>query len=479
MGYWVDTSDPYRTMDPEYVESVWWALKQIYDKGLLVEDYRVAPYCPRCGTGLSDHELAQGYETVVDPSVYVRFPLTSGPYAGQAVLLVWTTTPWTLVSNTAVAVHPDVDLRRRHRRRGDAGRRRAAVRRRCSARAGPSRTPCRARRWSAGPTSGRSTSWTSRRERAPPRTSSSSPTTSPPRTAPGWCTSPPRSARTTWRSAAPTACRSSTRSSPTALRRRRPAGRRPVLQARRRRPGQRPRVARPAVPARALRAQLPALLALPHAAASTTPSRPGTSAPPQIKDALLRENEKTNWFPETIKWGRYGDWLHNNVDWALSRSRYWGTPLPIWRCDEGHLTCVGSLAELAELTGTDQSELDPHRPFVDDVTFACPDVRRARPRRVPEVIDAWYDSGSMPFAQWGYPHVAGLGERCFEAAYPAQFICEAIDQTRGWFYTLMAVGTLVFDAVVVRERGVPRATSWPRTAARCPSTSATSSSRSR
>src|SRR5688500_1742886 len=109
MGYWVDTEDPYRTMDSSYVESVWWALKQIYDKGLLVEDYRVAPYCPRCGTGLSDHELAQGYETVTDPSVYVRFPLTSGEYAGRAALLVWTTTPWTLVSNTAVAVHPEVD----------------------------------------------------------------------------------------------------------------------------------------------------------------------------------------------------------------------------------------------------------------------------------------------------------------------------------------------------------------------------------
>ena len=164
-----------------------------------------------------------------------------------------------------------------------------------------------------------------------------------------------------------------------------------------------------------------------------------------VKDALLRENEKTNWYPDTIKWGRYGDWLNNNIDWALSRSRYWGTPLPIWRCAEGHLTCVGSLAELSELTGTDQSELDPHRPFVDEVTFACPaDGCGAEARRVPEVIDAWFDSGSMPFAQWGYPHVAGSVEK-FDQAYPADFICEAIDQTRGWFYTLMAIGTLVFD----------------------------------
>ena len=162
-----------------------------------------------------------------------------------------------------------------------------------------------------------------------------------------------------------------------------------------------------------------------------------------VKDALLRENEKTNWFPDTIKWGRYGDWLNNNIDWALSRSRYWGTPLPIWRCAEGHQTCVGSLAELSGLTGTDQSELDPHRPYVDDVTFACPDCGEEA-RRVPEVIDAWFDCGSMPFAQWGYPHAEG-SEEAFRTAYPADFICEAIDQTRGWFYTLMAIGTLVFD----------------------------------
>jgi len=162
-----------------------------------------------------------------------------------------------------------------------------------------------------------------------------------------------------------------------------------------------------------------------------------------VKDALLRENEKTSWFPETIKWGRYGDWLTNNIDWALSRSRYWGTPLPIWRCGEGHQTCVGSLAELSELSGSDQSSLDPHRPYVDDVVLACPECG-GEARRVPEVIDAWFDSGSMPFAQWGYPH-APESARVFEQAYPADFICEAIDQTRGWFYTLMAIGTLVFD----------------------------------
>lgn len=160
-----------------------------------------------------------------------------------------------------------------------------------------------------------------------------------------------------------------------------------------------------------------------------------------VKDRLLQENENTNWFPDTVKHGRYGDWLNNNIDWALSRSRYWGTPLPIWRCEDNHLTVVGSRAELTELTGTDQSGLDPHRPFIDAVTFACPQCGESA-TRVPEVIDAWYDSGSMPFAQWGYPH---KNKELFESHYPAQFISEAIDQTRGWFYTLMAIGTLVFD----------------------------------
>ncbi len=162
-----------------------------------------------------------------------------------------------------------------------------------------------------------------------------------------------------------------------------------------------------------------------------------------IKDALLRENAKTDWHPETIKEGRYGDWLNNNIDWALSRNRFWGTPLPIWRCENKHEICVDSLMELGELAGQELSNLDPHRPFVDDISFACAECSETM-TRVPEVIDCWYDSGAMPFAQWGYPHKEGSVEK-FKASYPADFICEAIDQTRGWFYTLMTIGTLVFD----------------------------------
>ena len=162
-----------------------------------------------------------------------------------------------------------------------------------------------------------------------------------------------------------------------------------------------------------------------------------------IKKELLRENSNTDWHPETIKTGRFGDWLNNNIDWAVSRNRYWGTPLPIWRCENKHEVCVGSLAELGKLAGAELSNLDPHRPFVDDIKFKCEKCSSTM-ERIPEVIDCWYDSGAMPFAQWGYPHKQG-SEAEFNAAYPADFICEAIDQTRGWFYTLMTIGTLVFD----------------------------------
>ncbi len=163
----------------------------------------------------------------------------------------------------------------------------------------------------------------------------------------------------------------------------------------------------------------------------------------KLKDELLRENAATDWHPETIKTGRFGDWLNNNVDWALSRNRYWGTPLPIWRCEDGHEKSVPSRSELSKLAGRDLAELELHRPYVDEVVFNCHECKKIM-KRTPEVIDCWYDSGAMPFAQWGYPHKEG-SEKKFKDSYPADFICEAIDQTRGWFYTLMAIGTMVFD----------------------------------
>ncbi|WP_433388846.1 isoleucine--tRNA ligase [Micromonospora sp. KLBMP9576] len=435
MGYWVDLDDAYRTMDPSYIESVWWSLKQIFDKGLLVEDFRVAPWCPRDETGLSDHELAQGYEVVVDPSVHVRFPLTSGPLADRAALLVWTTTPWTLPSNVAVAVNPDV--RYVVATNGDE---QLVVAEPLLASAlgdgwdltGESFLGAEMERWSYRP--------------------------------PFTMLDVPDAHIVVLASYVTT-------DSGTGLVHQAPAFGADDLATSRAyglpmvnpvRPNGRfeadlPLVGglffkdadRPLVEDLAARGLLfreaPYEHSYPHCWRCHTAliyyAQPSwyirTTA---VRDSLLRENERTTWHPTTVKHGRYGDWLANNVDWALSRRRYWGTPLPIWRCPEGHLTCVGSLAELSELTGTDQGGLDPHRPFVDDVTFAC--RCGATARRVEDVIDAWYDSGSMPFAQFGYPY-RGVEE--FAEHYPAQFISEAIDQTRGWFYTLMAIGTLVFD----------------------------------
>lgn len=440
MGYWVNMDDAYWTMSPEYVQSVWWSLKQIHDKGLLVEDYRVAPYCPRCGTTLSDHELAQGYEDVTDPSVYVRFPLTSGPLAGKADLLVWTTTPWTLVSNTAVAAHPDVTYV--VARKGDEA---LVV-------AEPLFDKVLGEEWTRGETfTGREMErWTYQRPFE-------------------LVEFPPTPGGTHYVLLADYV----TTEDGTGLVHQSPAfGEDDMLTCRAYglpmvnpiRPdgtfepqielvgGQFFKTADKALVADlAQRGLLFRKLdyehSYPHCWRCHTPllyyAQPSwyirTTA---IKDELLAENEKTTWHPEHIKHGRYGDWLENNVDWALSRKRYWGTPLPIWRCADDHQVCVGSLAELSELTGRDLSGLDPHRPYVDDVTFACP-VCGQESRRVPEVIDAWYDSGSMPFAQWGYPWAEGSKEK-FERAFPADFISEAIDQTRGWFYSQMAVSTLVF-----------------------------------
>ena len=434
MGYWCDLGDAYRTMDASYVESVWWSLQQIADKGLLVEDHRVAPYCPRCGTGLSDHEVAQGYQTVTDPSVYVRFPVTSGPLAGlEAKLLVWTTTPWTLVSNTAVAVNPGVTY--------------------VAARAGDEVLVV------AEPLLHVLGDDVEVLERFP-----------------GTALEHTTYARPFDLVEIPDAhyvgvADYVTVDSGTGLVHQSPAFGAEDMQVAR-------KYGLPVVnPVRAngtfeeglplvgglffkaadeplvkdlrerglLFRELPYEHSYPHCWRCDTAllyyALPSwyvrTTA---IKDRLVEENERTTWYPSTIKHGRYGDWLDNNIDWALSRNRYWGTPLPIWRCtaEKDHWQVFGSLAELGEAAGQELSALDPHRPYVDDVVVPCRDCG-AEARRVPEVIDGWYDSGAMPFAQVGYPH-SGV-----EPAYPAQFIAEAIDQTRGWFYTLMTVGTLVFD----------------------------------
>ena len=445
MGFWVDFDQAYWTMAPEYVESVWWSLKEIWKKGLLVQDHRVAPYCPRCGTGLSDHELAQGYETVTDPSVYVRFPVTSGELAELgAALLVWTTTPWTLVSNTAIAVNPEVDYVVAEVTLGDKGEESREV-----------------------------------LVVAEPLISSLSGEVKILKTIKGKDLE-----RVTYKrpldlidipdSHFVVLANYVTTEDGTGLVHQSPAFGADDLAVCR---AYGLPVVNPIAPNGTFLSEVPLVGGLFFKDADKTLVKELKSrgvlykhqpyehpyphcwrchtaliyyAQPSwyirttsIKDELIRENNQTDWHPETIKTGRYGDWLNNNIDWALSRNRYWGTPLPIWRCEDKHEVCVDSLKELGALAGKELSTLDPHRPFVDDITFPCTTCKKEMVR-VPEVIDCWYDSGAMPFAQWGYPHKPGSVEK-FKAAYPADFICEAIDQTRGWFYTLMTIGTLVFD----------------------------------
>ena len=441
MGFWVDFDEAYWTMSPQYVESVWWSLQQIWNKGLLVQDHRVAPYCPRCGTGLSDHELAQGYETVKDPSVYVRFPATSGTIAELgASFLVWTTTPWTLISNTAVAVNPTVDyqvIEITHDEKVE----RVVIAAPLAHILGEDQKVL-------------ATFKGSELEHITYKR-------------PFDLVEIPDSHFIVLADYVTT-------EDGTGLVHQSPAFGADDLQVCRR---YNLPVVNPMAPDGTFNADIPLVGGIffkdadkviirdmkaqgilfkqlqfehsyPHCWRCHTPlmyyAQPSwyirTTA---IKDALLAQNAKTDWHPETIKTGRFGDWLENNIDWAVSRNRYWGTPLPLWRCPDDHMHCIGSLAELSALSGQELSNTDPHRPFVDEITFPCPQCAQTMVR-VSEVIDCWYDSGAMPFAQWGYPHKEGSIDE-FKAAYPADFIAEAIDQTRGWFYTLMTIGTLVFD----------------------------------
>ncbi|WP_243417732.1 isoleucine--tRNA ligase [Actinomycetospora cinnamomea] len=455
MGYWVDLDEAYMTMAPRYVESVWWSLKKIFDDGLLVEDHRVTPYCPRDETPLSDHEVALGYEDVVDPSVYVRFPLLDGPWGASAAtgdgatgadLLVWTTTPWTLPSNTAVAVardivyvrarpadasptHPDLvvaedllsvlgegaevidrltgaDLLGSHYQRpfelidiarfGSGDPHRVVHGDHVTTDAGTGLVHM-------SPAFGAEDYAVCRAE--------------------GLDIINPIGRDGRFEADLPLIGGAFFKDADRAL----------VDDLRSRTVLFRGEDYEHSYP-HCWRCHTPLIYyALPSWFIRTT----------AVRDRLLEENERTNWYPPHIKHGRYGGWLENNVDWALSRNRYWGTPLPIWRndADPSEMVCVGSLAELGGYVGRDLADLDPHRPFVDEVTFPAPSGTGTM-RRVSDVIDVWYDSGAMPFAQWGAPH---HHEADFEQAYPAQYICEAIDQTRGWFYSLMAVGTLVFD----------------------------------
>jgi isoleucyl-tRNA synthetase len=441
IGFWLDLEKAYRTLDPTYIESVWWSLKQIADRGLLYEGHKVVPYCPRCGTALSSHEVASGYQDVEDPSVYVRFRVAQdgGPLQAGDELLIWTTTPWTLVSNAAVAVDPELLYVRAKTGAleapvvlaearveavlGDPARVQILDRFRGAALDGVRYEPpfpyLRAREYG---------------ERGHTVLLGDFVTaddgTGLVHTAIAFGEDDFRLGAQYGLSVVNPVRPDGTydeRIGPYAGRFVKDADADLVEDLRAR--------------GRLLRAETYEH-SYPHCWRCATPllyyaKLSWYIATSRIRDELLAANEQIAWHPEHIKHGRFGRWLENNVDWALSRERYWGTPLPVWRCAQGHVTVIGSFDELERRSGVRLE--DPHRPFADEVAFACERCGETA-TRVPEVIDVWFDSGSMPFAQ---RHEPFEGELSPEETYPADFICEGLDQTRGWFYSLLAVSTLL------------------------------------
>ena len=433
VGFWADMEHPYVTYHNDYIESEWWALKTIFDKGLLYKGYKIMPYCPRCGTPLSSHEVAQGYKDVKERSAIVRFRLKDEE---NASLLAWTTTPWTLPSNVALCVNPKETYARV--KCGDeifylAEALRDAV-------LGEGKYEV------LSTFSGKELEY---REYEPlyrfvePKEKCWYVTCD------GYVT---LTDGTGVVHIAPAFGEDDAK-----------VGRKyglPFVQLVDGKGEMKPETAWPGVFVK--KADAPILEDLkargllfaapkfehsyPHCWRCDTPliyyAREGwfirMSA---VKDDLIANNKTIHWIPESMGTGRFGDWLENVQDWAISRDRYWGTPLNVWKCGCGHMHAVGSIAELREMSDNCPADIELHRPYIDAVTLRCPECG-GEMRRVPEVIDCWFDSGSMPFAQHHYPFE---NQELFEAQFPADFISEAVDQTRGWFYSLLAISTLLFN----------------------------------
>ena len=435
VGYWADMENPYITYDNKYIESVWWSLKQIADMGLLYKGHKVVPYCPRCGTALSSHEVSQGYKTVKEKSAFVRFKVKG---TENTWLYAWTTTPWTLPSNVALCVNPDEEYAKFDF---------------------DGRTVIMAKAL-IHTVLGEDAEITNL-------------TTFPGMELKGMEYEPLFDFqkglvdKPAWR----VVCDSYvTMTDGTGIVHQAPAfgeddarvGREndlPFLQLVNTKgeltketpwAGVFVKKADPLIlkdlDERGLlvkaapfehdypfcwRCDMPLI----YYARSTWFIRMT-----QAHDALMKSNAAVNWMPENIKDGRMGNFLDNVIDWGLSRERYWGTPLPVWLCKCGHMHVIGSIEELKKLSDNCPDDIELHRPYIDNVTLKC-EKCGCEMHRTPEVIDCWYDSGSMPFAQWHYPFE---NKEIFEENFPADFISEAIDQTRGWFYTLTAISTLLF-----------------------------------
>ena len=445
IGYWVDLDRAYITYKDEYIESVWWLLKAMWDKKLLYQGHKVVPYCPRCGTPLSDHEVALGYEDTDDPSIYVRFPLVD---EADTSLLVWTTTPWTLPGNVAVAAHPDVEyvlvtveglgqeklILAKELLEKTFGDRPYKVLKTIKGKAlkGKKYAPL----FTYVPVD-KPAHYIVNAEYVTTEDG-----TGLVHIAPAFGMEDMEVAKEYDLPMILTI---------------NDEGR--FLSAIQPWAGVFVKDADPSImkelDSRGLLFNAGKIThTYPFCWRCKTPllymARPTWFIRTSVKkERMVELNQEINWVPEHIKNGRFGNWLANNIDWALGRNRYWGTPLPVWECpDCRHQVCVGSREELSKLTGTDLSELELHRPYVDDIHFTCPSCGYGKMQRVVELIDVWFDSGAMPYAQWHYPF-ENLED--FKAQYPADFICEAVDQTRGWFYSLHAIGTLAFDSIAYKN----------------------------
>lgn len=449
IGFWIDVQDAYITYTNSYVESCWWILKQIWNKGLMYQDYRVSPYCPRCGTTLSSHEVALGYDEARDPSIYVKFEAADpraipGQNGSQSPVffLAWTTTPWTLPGNAALAVNPDAEYVLVETSQDERAERFVLARALLTSAMKTDYTIVSSMRGRDLLGLKYKPLYTFVKLEAPAH-----------RVIGGDFVS---------------------LEDGTGIVHIAPAfgeidlevGREeglPVIKT----VDLQGRLIEEAMPfaglfvkdadpliikdlkSRGLMYRAEQILhTYPFCWRCDTPLLYYAKSSwyiktTAVKDRLLAGNDKINWYPEHIKYGRFGDWLRTNIDWAISRERYWGTPLNIWRCQScDELTSVGSITELEQRSGREDlhQTLDLHRPYVDEVTLTCSKCG-GQMRRVPDVVDAWFDSGSMPIAQWHYPFE---NEALFVERFPADFISEAVDQTRGWFYSLHAVSTLLF-----------------------------------
>ncbi|MBI3006485.1 MAG: isoleucine--tRNA ligase [Ignavibacteriales bacterium] len=432
MGYWVDLEHPYVTFENNYIESVWWALKQYFDKGMMYKGYKIQPYCPRCETPLSSHEVSLGYRDVKDPSVYVKMKVKG---EDKTYFLVWTTTPWTLISNVALAVHPDVDyVKAEHK-----GEKLILAEARLNVLGEQYNV---LEKFKGSKLSNKEYERLFEYHRVKEK---------------GWYVvladfvttedgsgivhMAPAYGEDDYQQAQkyglPT-IHPVNKSGEFGLEVTDFAGKF-VKEAD-------PEIIANLKNRRLLFKKETYLHSYPHCWRCESPllyyARDSwyirtTTYAPRMRDV----NRTINWIPEEVGSGRFGNWLEENKDWAISRDRFWGTPLPVWVCQKcGHQKCVGSIEELKKGKNLPQP-IDLHKPFVDAITFECEKCKGTM-NRTPELIDVWFDSGSMPFAQWHYPFE---NKEIFEKAYPADYISEGIDQTRGWFYTLHSIGTFLFD----------------------------------